>query len=114
MMHIRAVSRFVCGAFAIIAISFVSGCATPTMNQPMSYHDLEYFQIDCSRKEEQIRFLQSLRTNRDDRLWAWAENYVMSWDQYLRPGTYDERRSIASGRTNWLINQNLMMISRNC
>ena len=80
----------------------------------MSYHDLERFQVDCNRKEEQIRFLQSLRTSRDDRLWAWAENYVMSWDQYLRPGVFDERRSVSSGHSNWLINQNLMKIVRNC
>ena len=84
------------------------------MKQPMSYHDLERFQIDCGRKEEQIRFLQSLRTSRDDALWAWAQNYFMGWQQYTSPDDYNERASIATRRTNWLINQNLMMISRNC
>jgi len=84
------------------------------MKQPMSYHSLETYQIDCSRKEEQIRFLQSLRTSRDDQLWAWLQNYVMGWDQLLDPDQYNERASIASRRTNWLINQNLMMLHRNC
>jgi hypothetical protein len=84
------------------------------MKQPLSYHDLERFQIDCSRKEEQIRFLQSQRTSRDDALWAWMQNYVMGWEQYTDPDAYHERASIASRRTNWLINQNLMMIQRNC
>lgn len=80
----------------------------------MSYHDLTYFRIDCGRKAEQIRFLESQRPSRDDRLWAWVTNYVRGWDQYTQPDQYRERQAVAGRHIDWVINQRLMELARNC
>lgn len=80
----------------------------------MDQRDLARFQIDCDRKAEQIQFLESQRTSRDDRLWAWVTNQVQFWDQYTDPQRYNQRRVTVSGRSNWTINQHLMTIERNC
>jgi len=80
----------------------------------MNHGDIAQFQIDCSKKEQQIRFLQSLRQGRDDQLWAWTQNYVLGYKVYTEPEVYRERQAIGSGYTNWQINQQIMMIVRNC
>jgi hypothetical protein len=107
-------SRLACGTFVIVATLFVNGCASPTLKQPMDYSDLSRFQIDCGRKAEQIRFLESQRPSRDDRLWAWATNYVRGWDQYTQPEQYRERQAVSGNHTNWIINQQLLRLHRDC
>lgn len=107
-------SKLACGISGIIAISFVSGCAAPTVTRPMDQHSLAMFQIDCSKKQEQITFLRSQITNRDDRFWSWLENYVKGWEQYTNPAEYNRRHAIVSNRTNWLINQTILRLSRDC
>jgi len=80
----------------------------------MDYRDIADFQIDCGRRDEQIRFLQSLLSSRDDSLLAWSQNYVMGWTLYTERDKYRERQALASGYTNWQIHQKIMMIDRNC
>ena len=36
------------------------------------YDMVESFPIDCKKKQEQIRFMQSLRPTDDDRLFTWG------------------------------------------
>lgn len=100
-----AAPKIACGVFAIIAIAGSAGCATqrPVMNS----WDLDHFWTDCSRKQQQIEFLQSLRVTGDDQARAALARLVSldakrSW----------ELDSIASGRTNWIINQHLMALAR--
>ena len=107
-------SRLVCGAFATIATVFASGCATPTLKRPMDYADISQFQIDCSRKAEQIRFLESQRPSRDDRLFAWATNYLTPWKEFTDPKEYGERQTVSGRHTDWIINQKLMTLARDC
>ena len=107
-------SNHACGSFAIVAILFASGCATPTLKRPLAQHHLETFQIDCARKTEQIAFLESQRTTGDDRLWAWATNYVTPWTAYTDTEQHNERRSVSSGRVNWLISQKMMRLAKDC
>lgn len=97
--------KIACGIFVISAIVASAGCATqrPVMNS----WDLDHFWTDCSRKQEQIAFLQSLRVTPDDQARAALARLISldakrSW----------ELDSISSGRTNWIINQHLMALSR--
>ena len=105
MINTSVALKIACGVFAIIAIAGSAGCATqrPVMNS----WDLDHFWTDCSRKQEQIEFLQSLRTTPDDQARA-ALARIISLDA-RRSWELD---SIASGRTNWIINQHLMALSR--
>ena len=97
--------KIACGAFAIIAIASSAGCAT--QNTVMNSWDLDHFWTDCRRKQEQIEFLQSLRVTPQDQARA-AMSRLVSLDA-KRSWELD---SIASGRTNWIINQHLMALSR--
>jgi hypothetical protein len=76
--------------------------------------NLETFQIDCKKKEEQIRFLQSLRSGQDDKLAAGVTNMAKPWTRYTNPDEHNQRVSVHKGYSNWLINQNLMRLSWDC
>lgn len=80
----------------------------------MTYADLASYQIDCSRKAEQIVFLESQRSSPDDRLLAWATNYFMPWQQYTDPNRYHDRRTVTGGNINWMINQKLLRLAKDC
>jgi len=84
------------------------------MKHTMDHRDLAGFEIDCSRKEEQIRFLQSLRSSRDDEFWHRLARTVRPWEALTNSEQHRQNNQVGSGRTNWLINQNIMMIQRNC
>ena len=91
------------------------GCAgTPTINRSMTAQDLNSFQIDCTRRDEQIQLLLAQLSTRDDRLLAWWTNYLMPWDSYLGDSDYLVRREIAGRQTNWQIQQNLYHIKKFC
>lgn len=54
-------------AFTVVAA--LTGCAAnPMLGQRMSYDDLNTFQIDCSKKYEQIAFLQSQMPTQNQRI----------------------------------------------
>ena len=91
----------------------VSGCALPA-RQTMSSMDLDYFQVDCTMREQQIRLLQSMRQDTDDRLANGVVNMTNPWDAVLNPDAYAQRSEIHRGRTNWLINQHLRRLARDC
>jgi len=74
----------------------------------MAFHDLDYFQVTCSQKAQQIAMLQSMRSTSDDRLFARASNALQPWLMITNPGQYNENVSRGSSRTDWLLNQKLM------
>lgn len=80
----------------------------------MNYADLAAYQIDCSRKAQQITFLESQRSSPDDRLWAWTTNYFMPWQQFTEPDRYRDRRAVTGGNKNWMINQKLLRLGTEC
>lgn len=96
---------------SVISVSLFSGCA---VQQPLHAIDLENFQINCRMKEQQIRFLQSMRVGRDDRMYAGVGNITQPWSRWTDAEEHHQRRSMATGRTNWLINQHLMHLARDC
>lgn len=73
----------------------------------MSEQDLNFFQPDCSRKEQQIRMLQSMRQTDDEQMAAALTNITQFWTSISDPAAYERRRSIASGGINKQINWNL-------
>ena len=109
-----ALSKIAFGSFAITATLFSSGCAYQTPQQPMAMYHLDHFQIDCRIKEQQILFLQSQRTTRDDNLVANIQNAITPWTAITTPNSYYERQQIVTQRTNWTINQLLMSIDKQC
>jgi hypothetical protein len=111
MIKNAAKSKLVSGAFVIIASASSIGCA---QRQPMMAIDLDHYQIDCSRKAEQIAFLQSQRSTRDERLYAGAINTVKPWTVYTDTNEYSQRYQINNGRVNWIINQKLMRLAYDC
>lgn len=102
------------GIFAAFAILFVSGCATGPTHRSMDVADLNYFKIDCSKKKEQIEFLQSQLSNGDDMLVARFKNLVTPWRAVTDPEGRAEEYSIGSGHSNWLIRQTIWKIRYHC
>ena len=99
--------KLVSGIFAITASQSIQA-------QVMPYADLENFRIDCRIKQQQIVFLQSMRSNADQRLQAGVENFFMPWRIITDPGGRRDATNVHNGYTNWLINQNLLKLSHEC
>jgi len=106
-------SRLVSGAFVIIASVSSVGCAVPVINRPMATVDLDHFQINCAKKQEQIALLQSMRSSPDDRTMAGFSNMLQPWQIFTQPQEYALRRDVGRSMTNWQINQNLLRL-RDC
>ena len=105
----KSVLKF--GLCAII-VSLCSACATGTPGaQPMSYQDLNYFQVDCKRKQEQVEMLQSMRQNRDQMVSAQTTNMFKPWTAITDPQGFNERQQAAQGGINKQINYNLFLLS---
>jgi hypothetical protein len=99
----------ICVTLAILC----SGCST-IGSQPMRFSDLDHFQIDCARRNEQMALLQSMRSTPDDRLFALLSNKVQPWKQFSDPDQYNENAIRGYGRGDWVINQKLMELRDNC
>lgn len=80
----------------------------------MNYVDLDHYRIDCSRRDEQVRFLTSMLSNGDDMLMARLKNFAMPWRALTNASDYNQTRVVGSGNSNWLIRQNLYLIKANC
>lgn len=102
-------SKHVSGIFVTLVI-LCSGCAYNA--QPMAAHDLNYFQVTCAQKAQQIAMLQSMRSTRDDRLFARASNALQPWLIVTDPDQHNENMSRGSSRTDWLLNQKLMELAQ--
>lgn len=76
--------------------------------------DLNQFQPDCSRRNEQIQMLTSMLHNRDDQFVARLGNALQPWQSVTDPGAYRYRHDVGYGRTNWLIRQNLHILVTQC
>lgn len=109
-MNIKPKSAHVSGICVTLAILCNSATAAP----PIDFTDLDYFQIDCSRRTEQIAFLQSLRSTADDRLFARATNALMPWRMFTNPSAYYNNAAQGSNRTDWVINQKLIALRDDC
>ena len=77
----------------------------------MSAQDLNYFQVDCKRKAEQVAMLQSMRQTRDQQGFAALENMFTPWKAITDPQAYQVRQDVGSGNINKQINYNLFLLS---
>lgn len=100
------------GAFAIIVSVSLSACATD--GTFMSARELEHFEIDCSRRAEQVAFLESQRPNAVDQQEARLENFFKPWRLWTEQDGFVSNTSIGSGQQEWVINQKLMRINSVC
>ena len=111
-MNMSRKSAVVSGICVTLAI-LCSGCSTMG-SQPMRFSDLDDFQVDCSRRSQQIAMLQSMRSTTDDRLFALLSNTVQPWKQFSDPEQYQNNAMRGYGRSDWVINQKLMELRDNC
>lgn len=80
----------------------------------MATQDLEYFQVNCRMKSQQIAMLQSMRTTPDTRLANGVSNLLQPWRIVTDPGERARANAVYTGQTDWLINQHLLSIARDC
>lgn len=103
----RLARRFatVCG-MCVITVSLFSGCAThPDPSRvPMATVDLNYFQVDCRRKAEQVAMLQAMRQTRD-------EKFASQMRAMVNPFVWTSDHDIAYNNPNKYINYHLRNLS---
>ena len=100
------------GVFVTIASTARVGCAGP--KRPMSAWNLETFRADCVNKEVQVKWLQSQRTSRDDRLLTWMQTSLEPWKVFTDNAEYQRRGQVVSGYNDWLLNQSLQTLDKDC
>jgi type IV pilus biogenesis protein CpaD/CtpE len=90
--------------------SLSSGCATTAdpNRVPAGVEDLNSrFQIDCSRKQEQIDMLQSMRQSRDETFEAYLRLMLQPWRVFTDPNSHQIDAEISQGNPNKYINYHL-------
>jgi hypothetical protein len=90
--------------------SLSSGCATsPNPNRvPANIAHLDSgFRLDCSRKEEQIAMLQSMRQSRDESFEAYLRVLLQPWRLFTAPANHQIDVEVAYGNPNKYINYHL-------
>jgi hypothetical protein len=110
MLNMRNNNQRFATAFGLCVTiaSLCSGCAATDVNRvPMSAHDLNYFKIDCSKKEQQIAMLQSMRQSSDEQFGSQVANMAQFWTAFTDPAGYQRRLDVGSGNVNKQINYNL-------
>jgi len=90
--------------------SLSSGCATsPNPNRIPA--DIEHlnsgFRLDCSRKQQQIDMLQSMRQSRDESFEAYLRVFLQPWRVVTDPANHYIDVEIAHGNPNKYINYHL-------
>lgn len=95
----------------VTIVSLCSGCTTPVHRLPMAAEDLNYFRIDCRRKEQQVAMLQSMRQTADEQAGAAFTNAFTPWRVITDPVGYQRRHEIGTGQINRQINYNLHLLS---
>lgn len=77
----------------------------------MGVDSLNHYQVDCSKKAEQIHFIQSMRPSDPQRnMAAIIASVPFAWISDV--GNYTGQREVASGRKDWMLNQILMELNR--
>lgn len=80
----------------------------------MAFQDINYFQTDCSKKNEQIVMLNSMRSTRDDRAAAKLRNIFQPWIQFTNPDQYADNYYQGSGRTDAYIDYKIQDLINFC
>jgi hypothetical protein len=100
------------GMSATLAI-LCSGCAAPASRQ-MGFSDINTFQVDCSKRNEQIVMLNSMRSTRDDRSLAKLKNIFQPWLQATDPDQYADNYYQGAGMTDAFIDYKIQNLINYC
>ena len=88
------------------------GCAS---SQRMDIADLDYFQIDCSKYEEQKAFLKSQLTTPADRMASLFNTAsIMGQIGTRMDGTYDQHEATRSRRYDAVVKLHLRNLNERC
>ena len=74
----------------------------------MATQDLNYFRVDCSRKHEQIAFLQNMRVTSDENFASRMRVMLKPYEIITDPSAYLTNHDIAYRNPNKYINFLLM------
>lgn len=104
---------------AITSIIFGTCVTTATLSNaaegiPMDYYDLDHFQIDCSLKQQQVEFLNSMRMSETEMRAFRLQGFLTPWTKLTDPNGADRVRKTGNGDYNWLINQHLYSLATQC
>jgi len=109
-MPYRSVLAFgMCATLAILC----SGCAAPASRQ-MGFGDINTFQVDCSKRNEQIVMLDSMRSTRDDRSLAKLKNIFQPWLKVTDPDQYADNHYQGNGMTDAFIDYKIQNLINYC
>ena len=78
----------------------------------MDSSDLDYFVVGCQRKEEQLQFINSQRTNAAQRSYATLATVFSPWRVITDQNRVEQNVQVATKRHEWLLNQLLYELSR--
>lgn len=111
-MGMSEVSKNGCGAFVTIvsAMLLASGCAAPAGR--LSHAELDTFVVDCSRKAEQIRFIEAQYAGYDAKTGALLSQIVIPWTLVTDPEGARQTYQITNGQYNWTVKQVLLELGR--
>lgn len=99
---------------ALVALSLiaVAGCTTTSR---MDIADLDHFRIDCSRKEEQLAFLNRQFPGQSDRyVNAFRVTSVVGTAASMYDGTYNEERALYENKHAAVARLLIFQIHSNC
>ena len=101
------------GILGIIVILCNTGCATQNVTS-ISKEDLNTFVIDCTRRDEQLRYLANLASSPGEQANAKLSNMVQPYKILTDPDVFNQRNNVANGQINYDIRQLIWLIQRNC
>lgn len=96
---------------ALASLALV-GCST---TQTMSMNDLDYFKPDCSRRDEQLRWLASQYPSQTDYVKAHMSTTSLEGVLWTKAdGTFEQKQVVASGRYQMVILAHMDYLKRHC
>jgi hypothetical protein len=99
-------------AIALLPILILAGCAS---SQRMSIDDLNYYQIDCNKREEQQVFLRSQLSSPNDRLSSvFNTSSVLGQINTRLDGTYSQHEAIQRREYDAIARVKLMDLNTQC
>ena len=99
---------------SIVFGSIVTYVVPATANEVMDWDDLNHYQLDCNQKQQQIEFLNSMRTTESDRQLLRLQLKLMPWMAVTDGDKFDKLQKQSTGRYEWLINQHLHVLASQC
>jgi outer membrane murein-binding lipoprotein Lpp len=120
LLKVRKIMKTLAGSIGLVpgicvlSVTLLSGCATGPTHQPMDVADLNEFRIDCSKRNEQLKFLNSQLSNPDDQLMARVKNLATPWTAVTDPEARTEQRLVGSGYSNWMLRHLIAKVRYYC